>query len=74
MRVLMLDTLQEEDLDEIEAVQRIDAQVAVEVKPVEGSQRVPESAVLHRAGQTMTKPRPQPKNAPPREKRGRRRK
>ena len=75
MRVLMLDTLKEEELDEIEAVRRIHARVAVEAPlgtNVETS-TAQESAVLDRSANTMTKPRPQPRPpAPPREKRGRR--
>jgi hypothetical protein len=70
MRVIMLDTLQEVELDEIEAVRRIDARVAVEA-PL-GTNQAPESAMLDRSGNTMTKPRPQPRPAPKREKRGKR--
>lgn len=73
MRVLMLDTHREEDLDEIEAVRRITARVAVEAPLGANNQPTPESAVLDRSVQTMTKPRPQPKTAPTREKRRRKR-
>jgi hypothetical protein len=68
MRVIMLDTLQEVELDEIEAVRRIDARVAVEA-PL-GSNQVPETATLDRSANTMTQPRPQSRPAPKREKRG----
>ncbi len=73
MKVLMLDTLQEVDLDEIEAVRRIDARVAVEAPmqlSVASSQSpVPETAALNRSGSTATKPSPQPRPVPQREKR-----
>jgi hypothetical protein len=84
----MLDTHQSVDLDQIEAVQRIDAGVAVEVveanvdqAPVviarteesESSNRVPETALLDRSRENATKPRPKPRPAPPREKRRRKR-
>ncbi len=71
MKVLMLDVLRVEDLDEIEAVRRICARVAVEA-PMQ-SPEVPETAALDRAGQTMKKPVPQPRPAPQPEKRGRKR-
>jgi len=70
MKVMMLDTMKEVELPHHEACAAIDARVAVEV--VLGNERTnppaPESAMLDRAGQTMTKPRPQPRSAP-REKR-----
>jgi hypothetical protein len=66
----MLDTLREVELDEVEAVNRICARMAVEA-PMQPP--VPETAALDRAGQTMKKPSPQPRPAPQREKRGKRR-
>jgi hypothetical protein len=70
----MLDTLREVELDEIEAVSRICGGVAVEV-PVATNQSPaqPESAMLDRAPNAMTKPRPQLRPTPAREKRGKRR-
>jgi hypothetical protein len=79
MKVLMLDTKHEVELDEIEAVSRILAGIAVEA-PMQSSVAstqypAPETAALDRTGQTAMKPRPQPRPAPqgsPRqEKRGR---
>jgi hypothetical protein len=77
MKVLMLDTKREEELDEIEAVRRICAGVAVEA-PMQSSVAstqypAPETAALDRTGQTAMKPRPQPRPTPQREKRGRKR-
>lgn len=63
----MLDTLKEEECDEIEAVRRIDARVAVEAP------QPTESAMLDRGRETAIKPRPQPRTAPPREKRRKKR-
>ena len=66
MNVLMLDTLQEVEVDEIEAVRRIRAGVAVEA-PMANDQRstaAPESAMLDRSRNTTTKPVPQPLNSP----------
>jgi hypothetical protein len=70
----MLDVLRTEDIDDIEAVRRICAGVAVEA-PMETSQNPspPESAMLDRSRNTATKPNPQPRPAPQREKRGKRR-
>jgi hypothetical protein len=77
MNILMLDTGRIEDLDEIEAVRRIRAGVAVETTVTMTDQRTtggaPESAMLDRSRNTTTKPIPQPRPAPPREKRGKRR-
>jgi hypothetical protein len=76
MKVLMLDTLTEVELDEIEAVRRIRAGVAVEAsmsKENRTAPSAPESAMLDRSRNTMTKPVPQPRPAPQREKRGKRR-
>lgn len=77
MNVLMLDTKQHLDLDEIEAVRRIRAGVAVEAPVVmdndQRSTAAPESAMLDRSRNTTTTPIPQPRPAPPREKRGKRR-
>lgn len=74
MKVLMLDTLAEVELDEIEAVRCIRAGTAVEA-PLGTRQNPapPESAMLDRAPNTMTKPRPQPRPSPKPEKRGNRR-
>jgi hypothetical protein len=74
MRVLMLDTLREAELSRNEACAAIDARIAVEA-PLgsdTGTRSAPETAVLDRAGQTMTKPRPQPRPAPSRETRRKR--
>lgn len=99
MNILMLDTKRVEELDEIEAVRRIHAGVAVEAplpdllsavraeaaramatdldKTIMNLSRTapqpPESAMLDRSRNTATKPIPQPRPAPPREKRSKRR-
>jgi hypothetical protein len=81
MKVLMmLDTKSVEELDEIEAVRRICAGIAVEALMVndprsddQRSTTPPESAMLDRSLNTTTKPVPQTRPAPPREKRGKRR-
>jgi hypothetical protein len=77
MKVLMLDTQQVIELDEIEAVRRIRARCAVEAVDMTlgtlGEPPAPESAMLDRARTTAVKPRPQPRPAPPREKRRKKR-
>jgi len=73
MKVLMLDTKQELDLDEAEAVNRICAGMAVEVFLETKQNPALESAMLDRQLNTMTKPSPQQRPAPQREKRGKRR-
>lgn len=69
----MLDTNQVIELAEIEAVNRIEARIAVEAPMQNAPVPPPESAVLDRARETMTKPRPQPRTAPIREKRRKKR-
>jgi hypothetical protein len=74
MKVLMLDVLRVEDVDDIEAVRRIRAGVAVEA-PLTANQNPapPESAMLDCSRNTATKPNPQPRPTPQREKRRKRR-
>jgi hypothetical protein len=89
MRILMLDTLQEKELPHFEACAAIDAGVAVEaplgtdiqsrefdrteIAEVFSVPTPPETATLDRSANTMQKPRPQPRTAPPREKRRKKR-
>jgi hypothetical protein len=73
MRILMLDVLRVEDVDDIEAVRRICAGIAVEAPMPTEQKPAPESSMLDRSASTMTKPNPQPRPAPKREKRGHRR-
>jgi hypothetical protein len=79
MKLLLLDTQTPADVEESEAMRMIDAGVAVEApKDLRMSQpAIPqpalESAMLDRAANTAVKPRPQPRQAPVREKRRKRR-
>jgi hypothetical protein len=82
MRILMLDTLQEKELPLLEACAAIDAGVAVEAplgsqiastQIPAGNIPAPETATLDRSANTMQKPRPQPRTAPGREKRRKKR-
>jgi hypothetical protein len=73
MKVLMLDVLRVEELDEIEAVRRIRAGVAVEASLETKQNPAPESAMVNRSSSTAMKPSSQPRPAPQREKRGKRR-